>query len=94
VVLAPVALPASANTMGRITGVVRAGGGLGDFVPPPVMGSPHGAHGSDALGPVLLARVVAGALFFIGIGVRRALMWRVPAAWVRRPANGGGPHDV
>lgn len=79
-VFALVALLAPANKVGSVTGVVRAAGGLGGFVPPLVMGSLYGAYGSYAIGLVLLAAVAAAALAFTGTGVRQALTRRVPAA--------------
>lgn len=63
---------APADTVGSVTGVAAAAGGLGGFLPPLVMGSLHGAHGSYALGLVLLALAAAAALAFTGTGARRA----------------------
>ncbi|MFF6996321.1 nitrate/nitrite transporter [Streptomyces sp. NPDC008313] len=75
-----VALLSPANMVGSVTGVVGAAGGLGGFVPPLVMGSLYGTYGSYALGLLLLAAVSAAALVFTGMGVRKALVRRAPAA--------------
>ncbi|MFI1354464.1 MFS transporter [Streptomyces sp. NPDC020898] len=79
-----VALLAPPDKTGAVTGVVGAAGGLGGFVPPLVMGSLYGAHGSYGLGLMLLAAVAAGALVFTGTGIRGAVAHRAVAA---RPSH-------
>ena len=79
-----VALLAPPDKAGAVTGVVGAAGGLGGFVPPLVMGSLYGAHGSYGVGLMLLAAVAAGALVFTGTGIRGAVAHRAMAA---RPSH-------
>lgn len=69
-VFALVALRAPAGTVGSVTGVVGAAGGLGGFVPPLLMGSLYGSHGSYAIGLVLLAVVAALATGSQVVGLR------------------------
>ncbi len=54
-VFALVAQRSPASTVGAVTGVVGAAGGLGGFVPPLLMGSIYGRSGSYGLGLVLLS---------------------------------------
>ncbi|UCM91539.1 MFS transporter [Streptomyces marincola] len=69
-VFALLALTAPADQVGSVTGVVGAAGGLGGFVPPLVMGALYGAHGSYAIGLVLLGLVALLALALTGAGER------------------------
>ncbi|HEY7010443.1 MAG TPA: MFS transporter [Jatrophihabitantaceae bacterium] len=61
-VFALVAELAPANKVGSVTGLVGAAGGLGGFVPPLVMGSIWGRHGSYTIGLILLGIVALLAL--------------------------------
>ncbi|WP_316043529.1 MFS transporter [Actinomadura sp. CNU-125] len=65
-----------ANEVGSVTGVVGAAGGLGGFVPPLVMGSVYGSHGSYTVGLMALAVVAAATAVFTGTVVRRAAVNR------------------
>jgi MFS transporter, NNP family, nitrate/nitrite transporter len=56
-VFALVAEQTPANKVGAVTGLVGAAGGLGGFVPPLLMGSIYGRHGSYAIGLILLGIV-------------------------------------
>lgn len=56
-VFAMVAQQAPANKVGAVTGLVGAAGGLGGFVPPLLMGSIYGSHGSYAAGLMALGIV-------------------------------------
>jgi NNP family nitrate/nitrite transporter-like MFS transporter len=75
-----VSLLAPAESVGTVTGVVGAAGGLGGFLPPLVMGTLYGAFGSYALGLALLALVAAAALAFTVTGVRGAVARRTAPA--------------
>jgi NNP family nitrate/nitrite transporter-like MFS transporter len=69
-VFALVARRAPADQVGSVSGIVGAAGGLGGFVPPLLMGSIYGSHGSYAAGLVALAVV---ALLAFGLSAR---LWR------------------
>jgi NNP family nitrate/nitrite transporter-like MFS transporter len=56
-VFALVAQRSPATKVGAVTGVVGAAGGLGGFVPPLLMGSIYGSHGSYAVGLIALGIV-------------------------------------
>ncbi len=89
-----VALLAPADKVGSVTGVVGAAGGLGGFIPPLLMGSLYGRHGSYAIGLMLLVAVAAAVLVFTVTAVRRAVAARAGAGLVgRRGATtvGGRP---
>ena len=60
-----------AGQVGAGTGLVRAAGGLGGFVPPLVMGGIYGASGSYAWGLLALAAVAAAAMTYSFISRRR-----------------------
>lgn len=66
-----VAQSAPPNTVGAVTGVVGAAGGLGGFVPPLVMGAIYGQFQSYALGLVLLGVVALAALLLDLLSVAR-----------------------
>lgn len=68
-VFALVAQQAPADRVGAVTGVVGAAGGLGGFVPPLVMGSIYGSHGSYAIGLIALGVV---ALLVLGLSANMA----------------------
>ncbi len=70
-VFALVAQRSPASTVGAVTGVVGAAGGLGGFIPPLLMGSIYGRSGSYGLGLVLLSAVALGTLVFAVTVVRR-----------------------
>jgi NNP family nitrate/nitrite transporter-like MFS transporter len=70
-VFALVARLAPPTTVGSVTGVVGAAGGLGGFIPPLVMGSIYGRSGDYSLGYVLLAVVALAAALFTATIVRR-----------------------
>lgn len=67
-----VARLAPPGTVGSVTGIVGAAGGLGGFMPPLVMGAVYDATGRYALGLVLLAVVALGTAAFVWWPVRRA----------------------
>jgi MFS transporter, NNP family, nitrate/nitrite transporter len=77
-VFALVAAQSPKDSVGAVTGVVGAAGGLGGFVPPLLMGSIYGASGSYMLGLVLLAAVAAAALMFSAALARRTLQHHAP----------------
>jgi NNP family nitrate/nitrite transporter-like MFS transporter len=68
-VFALVAQRAPANTVGAVTGVVGAAGGLGGFVPPLAMGSIYDGLGSYTAGLLALGIV---ALLVLALSVRMA----------------------
>ncbi|WP_308190753.1 MFS transporter [Streptomyces sp. HPF1205] len=90
-VFALVARLAPADTVGSVTGVVGAAGGLGGFVPPLLMGSLYGACGSYAIGLVLLGAVAAAALALTVTGVRHAAT--APGPGPRRRTGPAGSTD-
>jgi NNP family nitrate/nitrite transporter-like MFS transporter len=71
---------APAASVGSVTGLVGAAGGLGGFVPPLVMGYVHGQFGSYAVGLALLAVVSALTLVLTMTVVRSAAQRRAEAA--------------
>jgi MFS transporter, NNP family, nitrate/nitrite transporter len=71
---------APASSVGSVTGLVGAAGGLGGFVPPLVMGYVHGQFGSYAIGLALLAVVSALALVLTMTVVRSAAQLRAASA--------------
>jgi NNP family nitrate/nitrite transporter-like MFS transporter len=63
---------APAESVGAITGIVGACGGLGGFFPPLVMGATYNeAQHSYTLGLILLTTTAGGALLFTLFGMRR-----------------------
>jgi MFS transporter, NNP family, nitrate/nitrite transporter len=80
-VFALVAQQAPANKVGAVTGVVGAAGGLGGFVPPLLMGSIYGSHGSYAVGLIALG-VVALVVLLLS-----AQMARPPRSFHKLPAR-------
>jgi NNP family nitrate/nitrite transporter-like MFS transporter len=70
-VFALVSKLAPPQSVGAVTGVVGAAGGLGGFFPPLLMGAIHGATGDYSLGYVLLALTAALALFYTAVVIRR-----------------------
>jgi len=58
-------------TVGAVTGVVGAAGGLGGFIPPLVMGSLYGHYADYGIGLLLLAVVAAAAAVFTILRVAR-----------------------
>lgn len=79
-VFALVGTRAPANSVGSVTGVVGAAGGLGGFLPPIVMGSVFELTGSYAIGLMLLSDVALAALVFVVFGMPgRGGGWR--GAW-------------
>jgi len=66
-----VAKVAPPQSVGSITGVVGAAGGLGGFVPPLVMGMVYGRTGSYTIGFILLCLVALSAALYTAIVMRR-----------------------
>ncbi|MGH8869055.1 MAG: MFS transporter [Actinomycetes bacterium] len=71
-VFAYVAQEAPAGTMGAVTGLVGAAGGLGGFVPPLVMGVVYAKTDAYTLGLLALAVVAVVAAVWTGTHDRRA----------------------
>ncbi len=64
-VFAWVARRAPAHTVGSVTGIVAAAGGLGGYFPPLVMGATYDAEGNDyTVGLLLLAATALVCLFY------------------------------
>ncbi len=53
-----------AGTVGAVTGIVGAAGGLGGFFPPLVMGAVYAVEGTSAIGLMLLSDVAIAAAVF------------------------------
>lgn len=66
-----VAKLAPAHTVGAVTGVVGAAGGLGGFVPPLIMGAVYQFNGDYGVGFALLAATALATLLFTLGPVRR-----------------------
>jgi len=71
-VFALVARLAPPETVGSVTGVVGAAGGLGGFIPPLLMGSIYGRSGDYSAGYLLLAVVALASCVFTATVVRRS----------------------
>jgi MFS transporter, NNP family, nitrate/nitrite transporter len=67
-----VARRAPATSVGSVSGLVGAAGGLGGFVPPLVMGAIYGSYASYGPGLALLAGVATAALVLTATVVRRS----------------------
>jgi NNP family nitrate/nitrite transporter-like MFS transporter len=59
------------QTVGSVTGLVGAAGGLGGFFPPLVLGAIHKSTGSYAMGFVLLATFATLCLIILAFNARR-----------------------
>jgi len=70
--LALVSILAPSASVGAVTGIVGAAGGLGGFVPPLVMGAVFGFAGEYSFGLALLAVVCLGAALFTRGTLRRS----------------------
>lgn len=62
---------APAGTVGAVTGIVGACGGLGGFVPPLVMGAVYGAEHSYAIGLMLLSDLALAACVYAAVRMTR-----------------------